>query len=120
MKTLTLLCNIVLVVFTVVVNLTDGPAKETAYIIFTVLLVLVPLATVFALSRPRLPPGWLSRAVAISNLALMALVVWAIVDQYPHPAEPGFVEFIAVAVATPLLSAWMLFRRRTAPDAARQ
>jgi len=73
MKTLVILCNIVMFCFTCMVLVTDGMAKEAAYIVFALLLLLVPLLTVFvfaggggASSRA------LQRAALIGNVVLLA------------------------------------------------
>lgn len=135
MKTLTVLCNIVLFGFTCIVLATDGAPKEARYIIFTLLLMLIPIFTVFAIVRsgagsswPNLPmkrntleaqpkTGVLSsrktaieRVAAICNIVLLGVVCWAIVDQYPHPEEEGIVAFSVLTVLTPILSAVVLFR----------
>ena len=60
MKTLTLLCNIVLFGFTSVVVATDGPPQEMPYIIFTLFLLLVPIFNVFVIVRSGAGNGWLS------------------------------------------------------------
>ncbi len=135
MKTLVVLCNIVLFVFTCLVLVTDGPSDEMAYIIFTLLLLLIPILTVFAIVRrgsgtPGGPEGGvLSKAQArmgllsadrtplentagICNLVLLGFVCWALVDQYPHPAEEGLVAFVVVTLLTPLLSAVVLLTHR--------
>ena len=120
MKTLVILCNIVMFCFTCMVLVTDGMAKEAAYIVFTLLLLLIPLLTVFvfaggggASSRA------LQRAALIGNVVLLAAICWAFADQYPHPQEEGFVAYMVVIVLTPILSAVVLFLgiRRKAPEA---
>ncbi len=113
MRRLAVVANVVLSLFTVMVMVTDGVSTEPAYIAFTVLMVLTPVATVVALvGRARWWPRQrqiLERGVAITNVILLASLVCAFVDQYPHPDESGFVPFVVVAAATPLLSAVVLF-----------
>ncbi len=112
MKTLTVLCNFALIAFTLFLLVTEGASEQAVYNVFAALLLLVPLLTVFAVSRSgEAPAGALQRITAGGNLVLLGLVVWAIVDQYPHPDEPGVVEFMLLAVLTPLLSAIALLRR---------
>ena len=51
MKTLTVLCNIVLLGFTSFVLAAEGAPKKAAYIIFTLSLTLIPILTVFTIVR---------------------------------------------------------------------
>jgi hypothetical protein len=108
-KTLTVLCNIVLLGFTGLVLVTDGLPKEVPYIVFTMLLLLGPVFTVFVIVRSRTGDGTaLWRAAATCNVILLGFIGWAIVDQYPHPDEEGFIEYVVLVVFTPLLNAAVL------------
>jgi hypothetical protein len=110
MKTLTVLCNVVLVGFTAFVVATEGPSREPAYNVFALLLVLVPIFTLFALlNRKAAANPAVAPAAAIANVILLALICWALVNQYPHPKEPGFIPFAVVCLLTPVLSAAVLF-----------
>lgn len=120
MKTLTILCNIVLLGFTGFVLVADGVSREPIYIVFTLLLVLIPIFTVFAIvhseagnSRPGgdVKHNTLYRVAAVCNVVLFGSVCWAVIDQYPHPEEPGLVPFTMLAVLTPIISAVTLFRK---------
>jgi len=51
MKIIAVICNIVLIGFTCLVTLTDGAPKEAGYIVFSVLLVLIPILNVVVISR---------------------------------------------------------------------
>jgi peptidoglycan/LPS O-acetylase OafA/YrhL len=115
MRTLVLVCNIVSLAFTLLVLATDGPATKASYIGFTFLLFLIPLFTLLALARPRTFPAkttTILRLAATCNLVLLAFVCWALVDQHPHPNEPGFVPYAALMILTPILSAVVLLRHR--------
>jgi len=46
----------------------------------------------------------------VCNVLLLALVGWALVDQYPHPSESGFIEYVIALVLGPFVSAVALFR----------
>jgi peptidoglycan/LPS O-acetylase OafA/YrhL len=115
MRRLVLICNIASLLFTVLVIAGDGPATETTYIVLMVLLLLIPAFTLLALARPR---TFRARAATIlglaglCNLVLLAFVGWALVDQHPHPNEPGFLPYAALMILTPVLSAIALLRRR--------
>jgi hypothetical protein len=117
MKTLAIICSIVLVGFTCFVTATDGPPDNGVYIAFSLALLVIPAFTVFVLSRTRAggdPVSGIERLAAAANIALLAFVVWAIADQYPHPKEEGVLAFMVLATLTPILSAAVLFRRRFA------
>lgn len=116
MKTLTIACNIVLAAFTALVLATDGASREPADVLLTVLLFLIPLANVLVITRrgtarPIHGPG-IERAAALANILLLGFISWAIVDRYPHPAEPGFFEYVALLLFTPVSSTVVLFRAR--------
>lgn len=113
MKALTVLCNVVFLSFTALVLVTDGISRQPAYIVLTLLLMLVPLFTLIVLltrsgeSRPA------EKNVAeIANLALLVLIGWAFMAQYPHPREAGFVPYLLLALFTPALSVAVLFFQR--------
>jgi len=114
MKTLTVLCNILLVGLITAVTVTEGLPQATAYRIFTLLLILVPILTLLVVLRRGPDGGWLRRAMAIANLALAGLIVWASIAQYPYPEGNGILIFAALTLTAPLLSAWMLLRRKPA------
>ncbi len=112
MKTLAVLCSIASFLFTCMVFVTDGMSGEFVYAVFGVLLLLVPVLTVLALAgggtvevRRALKP-----IAAGANIALLGFIAWAIVDQYPHPQEPGFIPYALLTVFTPILSAFVLLR----------
>jgi len=135
MKIVAIICNIVLFGFTCMVTLTDGPPKGAGYIVFSLLLFLIPILNVFVISQSGAGGGRLGfqkrekapeeattshdvssnnavvRMVAIvCNIVLLGFACWAIIAQYPHPAEPGVVEFEVLVVLTPILSSVVIFR----------
>jgi hypothetical protein len=109
MKTLAVLCNVVLFVFTGFVIATDGAPTEAVYIIFALVSMMTPVITVFVLTRRTTGEG-VRRSAALCNVLLLAFVCWALVDRYPHPSEAGFVEYVVAMVLTPLVSAVALLR----------
>jgi hypothetical protein len=115
MKTFVLVLNIVSLAFTLLVIAGEGVSTEAIYIVFTLLMILIPIFTFLALARPRTFPVKATivlRLIAMCNLVLLAFVCWALVDQYPHPNEPGFVPYVTVVFLTPILSAVVLLRHR--------
>jgi hypothetical protein len=138
MRGLTVTCNLVLLLFTLFVLATDWLPEQAAYVAFTLLLLLIPTFTAFALLRrgvggsgPGLPgtgetredqpetgaalPGTilLVRVAVVANLVLLAAVCWALVDQSPHPKEEGFLAYAVLTLLTPVLSAIVLVRTGT-------
>jgi hypothetical protein len=111
MKTLAVLCNVVLFTFTCFVLVTDGAPTKAPYIIFTLMLLMTPVFTVFVLAR-RVAGDGARRAAAICNVLLLAFVCWVLLDQYPHPSDPGFNEYVVTVVVTPVVSAVVLLRGR--------
>jgi len=104
MKIAAIVGNVILVGFTCVVTLTDGPPQGAAYVVLGLLLVLIPILNVVAISRPSL--GTLMKIITVlSNVVLLGFTCWAIIDQHPHPKEAGLLEFELLAVLIPLLSA---------------
>lgn len=123
MRIVAALCNIALCVFTILVLLTEGVSKETPYIVLTVLLLLVPVVSAIVLFRgATVPRGEVGdhvparrrdlavEATIVVNLVLAGFVGWALVAQYPHPAEEDLIGMVALIifliliVATPVLT----------------
>jgi hypothetical protein len=122
MKTVAVVCNLLSLAFTCAVVATDGVPREVAYIVFTLLLMLVPAVTVFALvSRRDGSAGLVSAAspavrgvAVVANAIVVGFVCWALVDQHPHPEEGGFVEYVILMLLTPVLSiVALMWRGRT-------
>ena len=129
MKILSIICNIVLVAFTCFVLITDGPAREASYIVFTLLLLLVPIMNIVLILRSRINNSWstfnlrnkvpeaqgkidvpssiypfMKITGVILNIVLTGFICWAIIDQYPHPKEPGVLVYTLLVVFTPIIS----------------
>lgn len=118
MRLLAIVCNALSCLFTCLVVATDGLSREPAYVLFALLLVVVPLFTAYALgSRVGRASASTRRAAIIGNVVLLASIAAAIVAQYPHPNEPGFIPYVLLMVFTPVLSIVTLVanRARLAP-----
>ena len=122
MKTLTVLCNVVLFGFTCLVLAVDGAPTELPYIVLTVLMMLIPVFTVFAIVRSGgAASSGVRRVAGICNVVLLIFICWALVEQYPHPEEDGVVAYTLLAVLTPILSmAVLLLGGRSASRRAQQ
>jgi hypothetical protein len=117
------------------ITLTEGAPREAGYTVLTLLLVLMPILSVVVLSRSRKSGGQLNDHVKgkeseeqrkiddssstgtvttlmpiIGNIVLLGFVCWAIIDQYPHPEEPGVLEYEILAILTPILSVVAIVR----------
>jgi len=119
MRMLAISCNVLSCILTCLVVATDGPSREPAYVVFTLLLIVVPLYTAYALaSRVGHASVSARRAAVVGNMVLLAGVAAAVVDQYPHPNEPGFIPYVLLMVFAPLLSIVALVARRPRPAIA--
>lgn len=130
MKLITVFLNVAMFVFTSFVLLTDGIPKEVGYIIFTILLLFVPIFNLVIILRNRADYGWLDfhmkmevlkeqpkpnellskirilKIVAIiCNIVLLGFACYAFVNQYSqHPKESGFILYAVIVFLTPILS----------------
>jgi amino acid transporter len=129
MKIAAIICNIVLFIFTCFVLITDGPAGEASYIVFTLLLLLVPIMNIVLMLRSRINNSWSTFNMrskvpeeqgkvdappsiypfmkiigVILNIVLTGFICWAIIDQYPHPKDPGFLIYMLLVIFTPIIS----------------
>jgi hypothetical protein len=134
MKIAAVIFNIAMFAFTGLVTLTDGIPENAGYVVFTLLMFLVPILNVVIICRSAAALSWLGIGPTrnasdagdkihgstltstimhivgiVCNLVLLAFVCWAIVDQYPHPEESGVIEFEILVFLTPILSAVVLF-----------
>jgi len=108
MKILAIICNAVLVGFTCLVLVTDGPPQGAGYIVLTLLTLLVPIFTSVVLLRFS-KSATMKIVVGIFNIVLLGFTCWALVDQYPHPNEEGFIPYVVLVMLTPILSLVALF-----------
>ncbi len=113
MGVIAIVCNLLLVAFTCLVVVTDGISTEAPYLALTFLVLVVPTASAVVLFQDRQQradaargarPGPWRVVAAILNALLLVGTCAAIVDQYPHPAEPGFIPYVVVSLMTPTLS----------------
>ncbi len=114
MKIAAVICNVILFGFTCFVLVTDGPPQGAAYVVLTLLVLLVPIfSTVVLLCSSR--NAFLRVTAVIGNVALLGFSCWAIVSQYPHPEEEGVVAYMVLLVLTPILSVAALFQAGRTP-----
>ena len=113
MRMLATSCNVVSCILTCLVVATDGLSRDPAYVVFTLMLIVVPLYTAYALaSRVGHASVSARRAALVGNMVRLAGLAAAVLDQYPHPNEPGFVPYALLMVFTPLLSIVALVTKR--------
>ena len=129
MKIVTIICNIMLLGITCLLLLFEGISKEPVYIIFTFLLLLVPILNIVLIFGSRVNHSWLilnfksksseeqnkvdnlssiypfMKIVAlILNIAIIGFASWSIATNYPHPKEYGVLAYTLLVVLTPVLS----------------
>ncbi len=121
MKTLAIALNALLLLFTSFVLATDGPPSKLLSWLITLWGLLTLALSIAAIARIREGDaklrfaGLSSRNVllraasAVMNLVSLGFVCWALVDQYPHPNEVGFLEFVILTVVTHALNIIVLF-----------
>jgi multidrug transporter EmrE-like cation transporter len=112
MKTLAITCNMILFGFTCLVLVTDGLPVDTSYLVFTVWMLLTLVLTPVVIFRSSHSAV---RIVAlVCNIVVIGFVIWALIDQYPHPREEGFIAYLVLTVVTPVLNLVTLFRIKQA------
>ncbi len=107
--------NVALVALTCLVLATDGAPREVLYVVFGILLLAVPVLSAAVLvgrrlhlrdraadASPRMRRA--SQIGVLCNVLLLGTACWALYDQYPHPDERGFSEYVVVILLTPILS----------------
>lgn len=110
MKIAAVICNIILFGFICLVLVSEGPSKEAIYTVFTIWWLLTLIISAVVISRSG--ASRIIRDVAIiCNIVFLGFIGWALVDQYPHPNEPGFIPFVILMVLTPILNLVVLFLR---------
>ncbi len=109
MKIVAVVLNVVMFLFTCMVLATDGMSARAIYVAFSLLLLAVPVVNAVVLLGAAGGTG-IRRAAVVGNVVLVAAVVLAFVDQYPHPEEAGFVEYMIAVLLTPIVSVWALLR----------
>jgi hypothetical protein len=112
MRIATVVFNVALFLFTVVVLVTDGLSNEVAYNLLALLLLAVPALTVVVLGRRMRGASldlYLRWSAVVCNVALAGFSYWSIASQYPHPKEDGIVAFMLLTMVTPILSALVVF-----------
>jgi hypothetical protein len=114
MRITALVLNVAMVCFTMFVIFTDGMSPNHWYQLFTFMLLAIPVTTAQTLWKLRAPESataWERQYVGGLNVLLLALIGWAMVDQYPHPREAGYLPYVVLVCLVPALSAWTLLRR---------
>jgi hypothetical protein len=105
MKTATIPCNAALAALSLLIVVTEGLPNGAIHRALTGLIIVVPILTVYAVTRTAGGAGPGVRLLAVlGNLSLLGLVCWAIVTQYPYPEGPSVIPFAMLAVFTPGLS----------------
>jgi hypothetical protein len=118
MRIVAVICNVVLWGFFCMVMLTDGPPKG-ADILPSVIPFVMPILNVVVIGVLSLPSRVVKLTALVSNVVWLGLACWLIMDRYPsHPKEEGLIEYVALMVLTPLLSAVVIYLRLRASELA--
>lgn len=110
MRIAAIICNIVLFGFTGFLIIVEPP-QGAAYVVFSFLLLLVPIISVVVLARFSMNTAMKIVAV-ISNIIALGFTCWANVDQYPHSKEGGVMALTVLIISTQIVSLLALFRRQ--------
>jgi len=137
MKLAAAVFNIVLFVFTCFILLSEGISEKLIYIVYSLLLLLIPVLNLVMIVRSRAYNDWLAFhlkrktsgekrktddlssinpvlkiIVLICNIVLLGFSCWAFVNQYPHPKEEGIILYTVILFLTPILSSVAILRSR--------
>jgi hypothetical protein len=116
MRVIAIVCNIIFLIFTSLVIIGEGVSNELTYQVYTIFLLMVPIISTVILLASKMPistksfktPTYL--IAMILNFLMLAFSIMAIVDQYPHPEEHGFVAYVAIVFFVPIINTLVLFR----------
>ncbi len=109
MRNASILVNVALSLFTLLVLVTDGMPDEARFIALSLLVLLLPAATAVVIRRSgSVVVNW---AAVAGNVILLAAVTWLVATQYPsHPKESGLLTYTILAFAAPVFSLIVLLR----------
>jgi len=113
MRMITLVLNLAMACFTMLVLLTDGVPASRWYQLLSLLLLAIPVMTAQTLWKLRTADAvtaWERRYVGGLNVLLLVLIGAALADQHPHPNEAGCLPYAVLACLAPALGAWVLLR----------
>ena len=109
MKTLAVLCNVILWAFFCVVIGTDG-MPQGADILLALVTFLMPIFNVVVIRILSLAGRNLRLVGFVLNICWLGVVGWLIVERYAsHPAEEGLLGYVTLMALTPLVSALTLY-----------
>ena len=122
MMRLAIVLDVVLAAFTALVIAGEGLPGEAFWAAYTVLAVVIPLASAGVLwwirARRTTAAGAIWQATVISNALLLAGACWAAVRTYPHPPEDGVVAYAVILLAAPIATVAAMLGARAAATSA--
>ena len=108
MKTIAVICNVVMWGMFCLVAFTDGLPTGTD-IISSVFFFVMPLCNILVIKLLSSPSRSVKLAALAGNIIWLGLACWLIIDRYPsHPEEEGLIPYIVLLALTPLVSAVVL------------
>jgi hypothetical protein len=111
MKVLTLVINIVLSLFTCFVLATDGLPNQPIYIIFALWMIFTLILNITVLSLKEVSNN-LKLGAIVFNIIFTGIIAWSLVDQYPHPEESGFIEYVVLTLLNPVFTIVAFIRKK--------
>jgi hypothetical protein len=130
MKILVIILNTILFLFTLLVMATDGTPVKAAYIVFAIWAQTTCVLNIITVLIIGTGYGWSQSSKKVKtpieekkidvlrivtvffDVVALGFITWAFVDQYPHPNEEGFIEYLILMASTPLLSAITIWPRK--------
>ncbi|HEX3007529.1 MAG TPA: hypothetical protein VHO90_07930 [Bacteroidales bacterium] len=134
MNFITTLLNLLLFTFTLILIISNGVSGQGAYIMFSMLLLMVPVLNLVLIFPHTKNRNWFSFhirrrtnevpndpdnnpmdkfliAVVITlNVVLIGFTCWAFVDQYAHPHDGGVMFHTILVLITPMISLVTIIR----------
>jgi len=116
MRVAAVVCNLLLCASVGLLIVNEGMPSQTAYILFTLLALFLPILSAAVILRrgsgPSRQRSSLDWATGVLNVLLLALTVWAVISQYPYPEGNSVLLFALLMLVAPILSLVVLFDGR--------
>lgn len=113
MRVAAVVCNLLLCASVGLLVVNEGMPSQTAYMLFTLLALIVPILSAAVILRrgsgPSRQRSFLDWATGVLNVLLLALTVWAVISQYPYPEGNSVLLFALLMLVAPILSLVVLF-----------
>jgi hypothetical protein len=112
MKIVSVICNICLFLFSLLIFKAGGPPTKTVYVVFALWLISTIIINLLILSF-FYKNTFMRNTGVFFNIVFIGFVCYAIVEQHPFPPKAVFYPFAGLMLSTPILSISALLRSRT-------